>query len=122
MKLQPLSNEVEGVDAQTWDRVGSLLMENRGGGLMPHAFSNFLGIPRAPVMAIIFVLGRKKLVQRRYCIYHQCSDAPVDYRDFEDGFQPTPWVCPECEVEIFDPDDLTYDLICVVPPQLDLER
>lgn len=112
---------VEGVDANTWRRLGALLMQHRGGGVMPHEFSNQLGLHRSPVLAIIYELGRRDIVKRRYCVYHQCSEAPVHYRDFEEGFQPTPWVCPECDKEVTKSEELRYDLLCVVPKQLDLE-
>lgn len=121
MKERLPEDAVEGVDASTWRRLGALLMAHRGKGLMPHDIANRLGIHRHPVMAIIIVLGRQSLVKRRYCIYHRCSEAPVDYRDFEDGFQPTPWVCPGCDEEISSPDELRYDLLCLVPQRLDLE-
>ena len=121
MKQRLPQNSVEGVDANTWLRLGALLMQHRGEGLMPHDMANRLGVHRPPVMAMIIVLGRQALVKRRYCIYHRCSEAPVAYRDFEDGFQPTPWVCPECDDEITSPTELRYDLLCLVPEQLDLE-
>lgn len=112
---------VTGVDASTWHRVGLLLTQHRGAGLMPHEMANRLGVHRPIAIAIAIALGRQGLVKRRYCIYHVCSEAPVDYRDFEDGFQPTPWVCPECEEEISRPDELRYDLLCLVPVDLELE-
>ncbi len=121
MKARLPLDAVEGVDTSTWQQLGVLLMQNRGRGLMPHEMANRLGIHRHPVMAMILVLGRSQLVKRRYCVYHECSEAPVSFRDFEDGFQPTPWVCPECEVEVTHPDQLRYDLLCVVPAHLELE-
>lgn len=89
MKQRLPQNAVEGVDASTWRRLGVLLMQHRGKGLMPHEMANRIGVHRHAVMAMTIVLGRRNLVTRRYCIYHRCSEAPVDYRDFEDGFQPT---------------------------------
>src|SRR5690606_8092887 len=88
-------DSVTGVRGDDWDRIGHALARYRGRAFMPHELANRLGMHRQPVLAVILVLGREKFVRRKYCVYHGCSDAPVAYRDFEAGFQPVPWQCPE---------------------------
>lgn len=39
-------------------------------------------------------------------VYHQGHRAGI--RPFSEGFQPTPWRCPQCRKRVVAPDDLRY--------------
>ena len=114
-------NAAKIVDAETWLRVGELLMQHRGERLGSRDMANALQCTKGWVLPLLLVMREHKIVKLGFGVYHRCTANPVACRDFEKGFQPTPWVCPECDEYVTSPDELTYDLLCIVPTQFDID-
>ena len=65
------------------------------------------------MLALLLALHSKGVLKLEWLVYHRCRPEPVTRRAFNLGFQPTPWVCPHCRLNVHDRDSLTYALDCL---------
>lgn len=111
----PAPPPIEGIDASAWTRLVTLLLKAIGTELTLHDVAVSLGVSTHLALAAVLYLQRHNLVSLKYYVCHSCSKLPVAYRDFKEGFQPTPWACPACDEKVgWPPNVLTYDLRCLV--------
>ena len=103
---------IPAITAPQWVRIAEVLAEPDR-GFMPHDIGNRCTLSYTLAHALIIGLASDGLAKNEWLIYHGCSEAPVGTRRFEDGFQEVPWVCPECQEEILDVKELSYDLRCI---------
>jgi hypothetical protein len=112
---------IPSIAGSEWERLNCVLRDLRGHGFMPHDLANRAGLRYRTALAVAHLLGERMAVDRTLCVYHVCAPHPVAYRKFQDGFQPTPWECPECEELVVRSDELTYDIRCTLIPDAELE-
>lgn len=123
MKFTVRKSIIPSIAESEWTNLAAALAELRARerGFMPHELANRAGLTYRAALAVAHVLGDRHAVERVWCVYHTCAPMPVAYRPFEEGFQPTPWECPECEMEVLSPEELTYDIRCKIAPETELE-
>ncbi len=80
--------------------------------LMPHEVAGRTGLERADALAILATLRSRRLCRMKLLIYHSCvPETPVGAKPYGSGFPRLPWTCPQCECEVTDPDELSYDFM-----------
>lgn len=83
--------------------------------IMPHELAVFLGVKRSQADAILIALDSAGLCNMRLLIFHTCSETHIGSIDFGIGFPSLPCECPECGQTIESYDDMTFDLMALVP-------
>lgn len=84
------------------------------GGIMPRELAISLGIKLTQADDILADLRLRGLCDNHLLIYHVCSEAPVGSRPFDIGYPPLPWVCSECERNVENYDEMSFDLMVLV--------
>ncbi len=70
-----------------------------------------LGIDYPQVIAILAVLAADGYCHNWLLIYHSCSETFVDSIPLRMGMPKLPYICPYCEIEIDDYDELKLDVM-----------
>lgn len=78
---------------------------------MPHELKNLAGLTHAQVLTVFTHLENIHLSETYLLIYHSCTEEIVATRFFRDGFPSFPWHCPYCDEEVFDGDELSFDIM-----------
>jgi hypothetical protein len=73
---------------------------------------------RTKVTALLLLMHMNGAATLFWLVYH-CSDDPVAKRRFENGFQPVPWRCPDCDEEVVHRESLRYEVQAVLRRPLD---
>ena len=77
---------------------------------MPHTIGNASGVPYTTATAVALLLYTQEAGRLKWLVFHSCAEHQVAHRDYASGFQPLPFLCPECEQVVTNPDDLHYML------------
>ena len=83
--------------------------------IMPHELAVFLGVKLSQADAILIALDSAGLCNMRLLIFHTCAEAHMSSINFGIGFPPLPWKCPECGQTIDNYDDMSFDMVALVP-------
>ena len=77
----------------------------------PRELAIKLGIEYSQVIAILAVLSADKFCYNWLLIYHTCSETFVERLPLRLGMPKLPYVCPYCEVIVYDYDELKLDVM-----------
>ncbi|NJL40350.1 MAG: hypothetical protein HC899_29100 [Leptolyngbyaceae cyanobacterium SM1_4_3] len=77
----------------------------------PRELAIKLGIEYSQVIAILAVLAADGYCRNWLLIYHNCSETFVDRVPLREGMPKLPYVCPYCEVTIYNYDELKLDVM-----------
>lgn len=72
-------------------------------------------VPRTRVQAFSLAMNSHQLVHLHFEVYHACSTSALCSRAFSSGYQPTPFQCGVCGMEVRNPNELTYELFVSWP-------
>lgn len=88
--------------------------------IMLHELATATGYSREESMQLLMFLYDLRLIKPFLLVYHkEHLDVPIQTRDLLEGFPPVPFTCPECEREITQKDQLSYDfLFKTVEPEI----
>jgi hypothetical protein len=99
-----------------WDRARELF-QSEGERIEPAYLRNATGMHIDAAYSLILGIFQEKIADLYWLVYHHhhnCGDGNVAVRNYMDGFQPVPWVCPACEEEVTDESELQYELRAVL--------
>lgn len=77
----------------------------------PRELAIKLGVEYSQAIAILAVLSADELCQNWLLIYHTCSETFVARTPLSAGMPPLPYVCPYCEITIYEYDELQFDVM-----------
>ncbi|QLE60018.1 hypothetical protein FD725_31845 (plasmid) [Nostoc sp. TCL26-01] len=77
----------------------------------PHELAIKIGIEYSQVIAILAVLSADKFCQNWLLIYHTCAETFVERTPLSAGMPKLPYVCPHCEITLYDYDELQFDVM-----------
>ncbi|UXE58478.1 MAG: hypothetical protein KA717_20670 [Woronichinia naegeliana WA131] len=77
----------------------------------PRELAIKLAIEYPKVVAIFAVLAADGYSENQLLIYHHCAETFVDSLPLRDGMPQLPYVCPYCEVTLYNYDELKFDVM-----------
>ena len=89
--------------------------------LMYHQVANVTGLSFRESMTLLLYLFHVDLAELYILVYHVRHPEPIDYRSIFDGFPELPYFCKECEEEVLNENDLKYDYLFVLNPDVEFE-
>ncbi|NJR19829.1 MAG: hypothetical protein HC785_32010 [Calothrix sp. CSU_2_0] len=88
--------------------------------VMPHQLAVWLGIEYSEAIAVLSVLEAQGLCEMKLLIYHNCEpEVPVGAIPFGKGFPDLPWICPNCQQNIDNYDELSFDSMAIFKQQIE---
>ena len=82
--------------------------------IMPHEIAAPIGISYAEAVAILAALQAARLCQNYIVVYHSCEpDYTVEYIPLERGFPNDNWICPNCQEELENLNELSFGILSV---------
>lgn len=104
---------IPAITAKQWDRAKSLVVK-AGAVLEPAQLRSATGMKSTAAWSLLLGVFEERHAELFWLVHHNCVAHPVVKRRYEDGFQPVPWQCPDCEENIENADDLSYELQAVL--------
>jgi hypothetical protein len=102
-----------------WQNVQSYLSGSLAGWLDERGLA-VIDFDSPTALALMFALASDGHAWLSMRVYHDCcEDEHVTTRAYQDGFQPTPWLCPACN-SVASSEQLTYRLQCVLLHDVEL--
>lgn len=93
----------------------SQLFRHPNGQIMPHDLAVRLGITRSDALTVLAILEGDGMCSMKLLVYHKCEpDNPAGAIPYGQGFPNLPWLCPLCEEEVDNYDDLLFDFIAEI--------
>jgi hypothetical protein len=87
--------------------------------LMPHEIAGVLGCNPQEAMGILLFIFSRYLAEGYLLIYHKEHPSfPITIADFHQGFPRVPFYCDQCDQEILSKDELLYDFMFRLQPNL----
>lgn len=96
-----------------WEHLAPFVAKT-GASLEVRFLGSATGMRYSTANELIVSLHRDGVADLYRFVYHVCAEVPAGRRRFENGFQPVPWMCPECEEEVVDSGELQYALQAVL--------
>lgn len=103
---------VPAITTKQWQRAVELVA-SKGAVLEPAQLRGATGMKLSAACSLILGFFEEHHADIFLLVFH-CEAHPVTRRRYEDGFQPVPWMCPDCEQEIKTPDELRYELQAIL--------
>jgi hypothetical protein len=104
---------VPGITPLQWKRARRLFAEE-GANIEPAQLCSATGMNVDAAYALVLSTYAMKLADLFILVKHSCCEHPVAVRPYKKGFQPVPWVCPECGEKVSRQSELGYDIRAVL--------
>lgn len=85
----------------------------------PRELAIKLGLEYSQIIAILAVLATDGYCRNWLLIYHNCAETFVDRTSLRSGMPKLPYVCPYCELVIYDYDELKLDVMAETETQVE---
>ena len=105
------------IKAREWKKLEPLVAEE-GTVLDVPFLRRATGMTRTKATALLLLMRMTDVAALFLMVYH-CTEEPVAKRSFENGFQPLPWRCPDCDEEVVNRESLRYEAQAVLRRPLD---
>ncbi|MDZ8238744.1 MAG: hypothetical protein RMZ69_16625 [Nostoc sp. ChiQUE01a] len=85
----------------------------------PHEIAIKVGIEYSQVIAILAVLAADNFSKNWLLIYHTCAETFVERTLLSAGMPKLPYVCPHCEIEIYNYDEIQFDVMAETKTEIE---
>jgi len=88
--------------------------------LMPHVLATATGCELEEAIELLTLLYHQGLGALYLLVYHTAhQNIPVRAQGIAEGPPPLPFICPVCEEEVHDPNELFYDFLFKVDDEIE---